>query len=157
MALKMLSAVIYGDLIMLLKNQVEPYEVNKGDADKLTQKWIDDLSAEMQKGKGYSFFEIKKTLPKITESFSKIPLAFLFILLYTEPIKDDLPLIRRVHRFGGAPGGKPTVSSCQVPSSRWFSPTAVTVTYCCTFTASPWLPTRVRIEGSPAFPEIERK
>ena len=74
MALKMLSAVIYGDLIMLLKNQVEPYEVNKGDAAKLTQKWIDDLSAEMQKGKGYSFFEIKKTLPKITESFSKIPL-----------------------------------------------------------------------------------
>ncbi len=73
MALKMLSAVIYGDLIMLLKNQVEPYEVNKGDAAKLTQKWIDDLSAEMQKGKGYSFFEIKKTLPKITESFSKIP------------------------------------------------------------------------------------
>ena len=74
MALKMLSAVIYGDLIMLLKNQIEPYEVNKGDAEKLTQKWIDDLSAEMQKGKGYSFFEIKKTLPKITESFSKIPL-----------------------------------------------------------------------------------
>ena len=74
MALKMLSAVIYGDLIMLLKNQVEPYEVNKGDAERLTQKWIDDLSAEMQKGKGYSFFEIKKTLPKITESFSKIPL-----------------------------------------------------------------------------------
>ena len=74
MALKMLSAVIYGDLIMLLKNQVEPYEVNKGDAERLTQKWIDDLSAEMQKGKGYSFSEIKKTLPKITESFSKIPL-----------------------------------------------------------------------------------
>ncbi len=74
MALKMLSAVIYGDLIMLLKNQIEPYEVNKGDAAKLTQKWIDELSAEMQRGKGYSFFEIKKTLPKITESFSKIPL-----------------------------------------------------------------------------------
>ncbi len=74
MALKMLSAVIYGDLIMLLKNQIEPYEVNKGDAEKLTQKWIDDLSAQMQRGKGYSFFEIKKTLPKITESFSKIPL-----------------------------------------------------------------------------------
>ncbi len=74
MALKMLSAVIYGDLIMLLKNQVEPYEANKGDAKKLTQKWIDELSEQMQHGKGYSFSEIKKTLPKITESFSKIPL-----------------------------------------------------------------------------------
>ncbi len=74
MALKMLSAVIYGDLIMLLKNQVEPYEKNKGDAAKLTQKWIDDLSAEMQKGRGYSFFEIKKTLPKITKTFAEIPI-----------------------------------------------------------------------------------
>lgn len=75
MALKMLSAVIYGDLIMLLKNQVEPYEKNKGDAERLTQKWIDDLSAEMQKGKGYSFFEIKKTLPKITKTFAEIPVV----------------------------------------------------------------------------------
>ena len=74
MALKMLSAVIYGDLITLLKNQIEPYEVNKGDAAKLTQKWIDDLSAEMKKGRGYSFFAVNKRLPKITESFSKIPL-----------------------------------------------------------------------------------
>ncbi len=73
MALKMLSSVIYGDLIMLLKNQVEPYEVNEGDAKKLTQKWIDDISADFQRGKGYSFFEINKTLPKITKSFAEIP------------------------------------------------------------------------------------
>lgn len=35
MALKMLSAVIYGDLIMLLKNQVEPYEKNEGECKRL--------------------------------------------------------------------------------------------------------------------------
>ncbi len=73
MALKMLSSVIYGDLIMLLKNQVEPYEVNEGDARRLTQKWIDDISADLQRGKGYSFFEIKKNLPKITKTFAEIP------------------------------------------------------------------------------------
>lgn len=73
MALKMLSAVIYGDLIMLLKNQVEPYEVTKGETEKLTQKWIDDISADLEKGKGYSFFEIKKNLPKITKTFAAIP------------------------------------------------------------------------------------
>lgn len=73
MALKMLSAVIYGDLITLLKNQVEPYEVNKGDAAKLTQKWIDSLSAEMQKGRGYSFFAVNKRLPEITKTFAEIP------------------------------------------------------------------------------------
>ncbi len=73
MALKMLSAVIYGDLIMLLKNQVEPYEKNKGETAALVQKWIDDISAELQKGRGYSFFEIKKNLPKITKTFAEIP------------------------------------------------------------------------------------
>ena len=73
MALKMLSAVIYGDLITLLKNQIEPYEVNAGDAEKLTQKWIDSLSAKFKKGRGYSFSEIKKYLPEITKSFSEIP------------------------------------------------------------------------------------
>ena len=73
MALKMLSTVIYGDLITLLKNQVEPYEVNEGDCAKLTQKWVDDLTAQYKKGKGYSYREIKRTLPEITKSFSEIP------------------------------------------------------------------------------------
>lgn len=74
MALKMLSAVIYGDLLMLLKNQIEPYETEKGAAEKLTRKWIDDLSNMFAKGKGFSYFEMKKNLPKITESFTKIPM-----------------------------------------------------------------------------------
>ena len=73
MALKMLSAVIYGDLIMLLKNQVEPYEQNEGDCKKLVQKWIDDISEMFRKGRGYSFVEMKKNLPKITKSFSEVP------------------------------------------------------------------------------------
>ncbi len=72
-ALKMLSALIYGDLIMLLKNQVEPYEINKGDTERLTQKWIKDISADLEKGRGYSFFEIKRNLPKITKTFAEIP------------------------------------------------------------------------------------
>lgn len=75
MALKMLSAVIYGDLIMLLKNQVEPYEINSGETAKLVQRWINDISADLQKGRGYSFFEIKKNLPKITKTFAEIPVT----------------------------------------------------------------------------------
>lgn len=73
MALKMLSAVIYGDLITLLKNQIEPYEVNKGDCEKLIRKWVEYLSSEFKKGRGYSYFAIKKTLPYITKDFSEIP------------------------------------------------------------------------------------
>lgn len=73
MALKMLSALIYGDLIMLLKNQIEPYEKNVGDAAKLTQQWIDKISDKMQHGQWYSYGKVKKILPQITKSFSEIP------------------------------------------------------------------------------------
>ena len=72
MALKMLYGMIYGDLIMLLKNQVEPYEVNKGDTKRLTQKWIDDISTMMSGGKGFSMKEMRKILPEITKTYSQI-------------------------------------------------------------------------------------
>mgnify|MGYP003289661317 FL=1 len=72
MALKMLYGMIYGDLIMLLKNQVEPYEVNKGDTKKLTQKWIDDIGVMMNNGKGFSMKEARKILPEITKTYAEI-------------------------------------------------------------------------------------
>ncbi len=72
MAVKMLSAMIYGDLIMLLKNQVEPYEVNVGETNKLVQKWIDDINTMFENRKGYSLKEMRKILPEITKSFAEI-------------------------------------------------------------------------------------
>ncbi len=72
MALKALSALIYGDLIMLLKNQVEPYEVNKGETQKLVEKWIADISGLFKQKKGYSMREMKRILPEITKSFANI-------------------------------------------------------------------------------------
>jgi len=72
MAVKMLSAMIYGDLIMLLKNQVEPYEVNAGETNKLVQKWIDDINTMFKNRKGYSLKEMRKILPEITKSFAEI-------------------------------------------------------------------------------------
>ncbi len=72
MALKALSALIYGDLIMLLKNQVEPYEVNKGETQRLVEKWIADISGLFKQKKGYSMREMKRILPQITKSFADI-------------------------------------------------------------------------------------
>lgn len=74
MALKMLCAMIYGDLIMLLKNQTEPYEINKGESNALVKKWTDNISEQFRKGKGYSIKEMKKNLGDITKSFTKIKL-----------------------------------------------------------------------------------
>lgn len=73
MAFKAISALIYGDLLMLLKNQVEPYEVNKGETEKLVQKWIKEICDGFKEKKGYRMREMKRILPEITKSFADIP------------------------------------------------------------------------------------
>ena len=66
------AAVIYGDLLMCLKNQVEPYEVDKGDAEKLTDRWIVSLSEQMLHRDGYKMKVVKRNLAEITKEFSAI-------------------------------------------------------------------------------------
>jgi predicted nucleotide-binding protein (sugar kinase/HSP70/actin superfamily) len=72
MAMKMLATLVYGDLLMLLKNQVSPYEVNKGDADLLVEQWIEKLTKIFNDNRGYSYWKLKKVLPEITKSFAAI-------------------------------------------------------------------------------------
>lgn len=72
MAMKMLATLIYGDLLMLLKNQVSPYEVNKGEADLLVKQWIEKLTKMFNQNSGYSYWKLKKVLPEITKSFTAI-------------------------------------------------------------------------------------
>lgn len=67
-----LAAVIYGDMIMCLKNQVEPYEVNKGEAEKLSEKWIASLSNQMLHRDGYKMKVVKRNLAQITKEFAAI-------------------------------------------------------------------------------------
>lgn len=73
MIIKLLTAICYGDAIMLLNNQVLPYETNKGEAEKLVDYWIEKLGAQFRQGKGYHISEMKKNLKEIVESFDKIP------------------------------------------------------------------------------------
>lgn len=39
MLVKMMAALVYGDELMLLGNQVRPYEKNPGDTDALVNDW----------------------------------------------------------------------------------------------------------------------
>ena len=73
MGMKFLSCLIYGDLIMLLKNQVKPYEINAGETDALVERWIAKLVRFFGQNKGYDYFSTKKIMPKITKDFSEIP------------------------------------------------------------------------------------
>ena len=69
---KALAAVIYGDMLMCLHNQVEPYEVNKGETQALTDRYTSELSKMMLDGKGYKIKDVKKKLSAIVKDYAKI-------------------------------------------------------------------------------------
>ena len=68
------KCLLYGDLLMLLKNQCLPYEVNKGEADRLVQFWVEKLSGEFKDKKNLKYKHVKANFEPIVESFSKIEL-----------------------------------------------------------------------------------
>ncbi len=69
---RMAAGLIYGDELMLLRNQVQPYELNVGDAQKLVEKWISVLSKQFEKGKGFTASEIDSNMDEIARSFTEI-------------------------------------------------------------------------------------
>lgn len=69
---KLLVATTYGDMLMLLNNQVKPYEVKKGESEKLVDHWIQSLGKDFKQDEGYGTRQIQNNLRGIVESFSNI-------------------------------------------------------------------------------------
>ena len=66
------AAAFYGDILMILKNQIKPYESKTGETDRLEEKWITILSEDIKKGKKLSFENIRQRLTEIAADFKKI-------------------------------------------------------------------------------------
>lgn len=66
------AGMVYGDFLMILGNQVRPYEINKGETDALIDKWIEFLIGEFEHGRGYSKKAMRKNLHAMGEEFTKI-------------------------------------------------------------------------------------
>ncbi len=69
------AAAYYGDLLMILSNQVEPYEEHKGDTKKVSDKWIRILSEELKRGKRLSGGKIREHFDEIIQDFKMVPKA----------------------------------------------------------------------------------
>ena len=69
---RFLAGLVYGDVLMLLRNQTMPYEINKGESNALVDKWTERLTAEFAKGESYRRAEIAEHLEEIAKSFSEI-------------------------------------------------------------------------------------
>ena len=73
MILTGIRGLIYGDMLLLLKNQTLPYEIRKGDTDRVVQKWIDTLAEQFRRRKGISGRAMRRNLRQMAEDFHNIP------------------------------------------------------------------------------------
>ena len=67
------SAILYGDLLMTLVNQIRPYEIEKGAAQKKADEWTRKLGAHLGRHARTALLGLKKNYRAILEDFASIP------------------------------------------------------------------------------------
>ncbi len=73
MVLSAVRALVYGDMLLCLKNQTRPYEINRGDTEKVVAKWVDRLRWQLYKNRGLSRGAMRKNLDEMVKDFHDIP------------------------------------------------------------------------------------
>ena len=74
MFLRLLYAILYGDLLMTCYNKCRAYEINKGDAKAMLDKWQDRLGDIFRRG-SREYLKTKKLYPEILNDFASIKLS----------------------------------------------------------------------------------
>ena len=72
---KAVYAMMYGDIIVNVANQVRPYEVESGSADAMIDTWSQRLVDGFQAGKGMSRKQMRANFDAICADFAAIPVA----------------------------------------------------------------------------------
>ena len=70
---KLIYAMMYGDLIVDVANQVRPYEIKKGSADRRIEVWEQRLVRYFTNGKGMSRRAMRIIFDRIVKDFESIP------------------------------------------------------------------------------------
>ena len=70
----LLSAVIYGDLLMCISNQCKPYELNKGDTDKMLSRWVERICDPATNEGLREYKALKRDTKAILKDFASIPM-----------------------------------------------------------------------------------
>ena len=69
---KLISALLYGDMLMNLYNQTMPYEIEKNSSLKLKDKWVKNLSDQYKNSTGFGKKVMAKNFGDIVSDFSNI-------------------------------------------------------------------------------------
>lgn len=70
---KALAAILYSDLLMLLTNQVMPYEAHAGETQQLCDAWTARLQQDLKNSAHLLPCTIRQNWKQIAEAFTKIP------------------------------------------------------------------------------------
>ncbi len=70
---QLLAVIYYGDLLVTLRAQTEPYELTKGEAEAIQEKWIARLRELFLRDKGWHSREVRANMPKMAADFASIP------------------------------------------------------------------------------------
>ena len=73
MLLTGIRAIIYGDMLLLLKNQTLPYELNPGDTDRVVARWVKELAGQFARRKGLSGRDMRRNFSAMARDFHDIP------------------------------------------------------------------------------------
>lgn len=66
-----IKAAVYGDLLMNVTNRMRPYELRRGETDKLFAEWMTLAKADLRDG---NYFSYRKNIKEIVRQFDAIPI-----------------------------------------------------------------------------------
>ncbi len=69
---KLVYSILYGDILMLIANQVRPYEIEHGSADRLVDQWVETLEEDYKHRSGVTYRRVKENFGRIVTSFAAI-------------------------------------------------------------------------------------
>ena len=72
MVWRALFGLFYGDILMILKNQVKPYEIEIGATDACAKRWHEILAEELKTGKHLTLGWMERNFYRMAEDFAKI-------------------------------------------------------------------------------------
>jgi len=73
MIIKGIRALVYGDMLLLLKNQTSPYEIYIGDTQAVVKSWIRELTEQFRCNKGLTDKSMRRNLFRMANDFHLIP------------------------------------------------------------------------------------
>ena len=72
MLLRLAFGILYGDLLMCLRNQCRPYELHEGDTVRLTEEWTRRIADEMSHAKLLHYGSVRKNYRAIVRDYAAI-------------------------------------------------------------------------------------